>query len=209
MTALSLITLSNDNFPLFQHRLMRIERCSFLSPWSLNSFKSELHNPISRIWGVSDPDGFAGFVCFWIVAGEVHLLNLAVAPEKRGKGIGTFLLTRVIEYSESAGVDRIWLEVRPSNPAALALYRGAGFVEEGRRVRYYSDTGEDAIVMSRFLPSSLDRREPCNRTMTDLFVPETSRSFSRRSIAERGPDCMRAPESRLLRSGGKCSGYEP
>jgi [ribosomal protein S18]-alanine N-acetyltransferase len=160
VTALRLLTLTPDNFPLFQHRLMYIERNSFLSPWTLRSFKNELLNPISCIWGALAGSGFAGFVCFWSVAGEIHLLNIAVAPEERGKGIGGFLLARVIEQGENTRVSRIWLEVRPSNSAALTIYRKADFVEEGRRVGYYSDTGEDAIVMSRafdFITSCQDR----------------------------------------------------
>jgi ribosomal-protein-alanine N-acetyltransferase len=145
---------------------MYIERCSFVSPWPVNCFKCELLNPISRIWGAFDGEVFAGFICFWIVAGEIHLLNIAVAPEKRGMGIGTYLLARMIEAGETTSVDRIWLEVRPSNAAALAMYRRAGFVEEGRRAAYYSDTGEDAILMSLYLTLPAGYRGSSNRADT-------------------------------------------
>lgn len=142
---------------------MSIERSSFVSPWPVHSFKNELLNPVSRIWGAIDGDVFAGFTCFWIVAGDVHLLNIAVAPEKRGMGIGKYLLGRVIDLAQNSSVDRIWLEVRPSNSVALALYRGAGFIEEGIRRGYYSDTGEDAVLMSLYLTQAVDYRESLNR----------------------------------------------
>jgi ribosomal-protein-alanine N-acetyltransferase len=142
---------------------MYIERFSFVSPWPADSFKNELLNPISRIWGVLDGEAFVGFTCFWIVAGDIHLLNIAVAPEKRGRGIGRYLLGRVIELGENVSVDRIWLEVRPSNSAALALYRGAGFIEDGIRPGYYSDTGEDAVLMSLYLNPAADYKKSLNR----------------------------------------------
>ncbi len=163
MTDLSLQIITMDNFPLFRKRLMYIERFSFVSPWPVNSFKNELLNPISRIWGALDGEGFVGFTCFWIVAGNIHLLNIAVAPEKRGMGIGKYLLGRVIELGENTSVDHIWLEVRPSNFAALALYRGAGFIEDGIRPGYYNDTGEDAVLMSLYLNSAADYREHLDR----------------------------------------------
>jgi len=169
VNALKLVSVTTDNLPLFQRRIMYIERSAFVSPWTLNCFKNELRNPISRIWGAVDDEGLAGFICFWVVAGEVHLLNIAVAPERRGLGTGTYLLSRMIVFAEGMGVDRIWLEVRPSNSAALALYRGAGFIEEGRRARYYSDTGEDAILMSLYLHPCRDRPEFFFETGDDAF----------------------------------------
>jgi ribosomal-protein-alanine N-acetyltransferase len=163
MTELSLRNLTTDNFPLFRKRLMSIERSSFVSPWPVHSFKNELLNPISRIWGALEGDVFVGFTCFWVVAGDIHLLNLAVAPERRGLGIGTYLLGSVIDLGKNTSIDRIWLEVRPSNAAALALYRGAGFIEDGIRRGYYSDTGEDAVLMSLYLNSAAGYRESTNR----------------------------------------------
>jgi [ribosomal protein S18]-alanine N-acetyltransferase len=169
VTELSVLGVTTDNFPLFRQRLMYIERSSFLSPWSVNSFKAELLNPIARIWGALDGESLAGFACFWVVAGEIHLLNIAVAPEKRGMKIGSYLLARVIDLGGDTSVDRIWLEVRPSNKAALALYRGAGFIEEGRRPGYYTDTGEDAVLMSLYLSSPVGCREPLNRLGTPFL----------------------------------------
>ncbi len=177
MTAFVLIEVTSENFSMYRQRIMDIERSSFFSPWPAWSFNSELRNPLSRLWAVADEVGIAGFACFWTVAGEIHLLNIAVDPRRRGKGAGSFLLGRLLEEGGNTGVERIWLEVRPSNSAALRLYRKAGFITEGRRARYYGDTGEDAIVMS-LSPLSLDTTGwPGHRTAQNR-APQGVSAFS-------------------------------
>jgi [ribosomal protein S18]-alanine N-acetyltransferase len=91
---------------------------------------------------------FSGYICFWILEREIHLMNLAVHPQKRGQHLGRFLLAEMIEQGISEGSEIIWLEVRPSNQAARSLYKKMGFKEAGIRPRYYPETNEDAIVMS-------------------------------------------------------------
>ena len=90
----------------------------------------------------------SGYICFWAVAGEVHLMKMAVHPEMRGKGLGFFLLTRMIEEGRSEKAVKAWLEVRLSNDVARGLYEKAGFVEVGRRKGYYRNEKEDAVVMA-------------------------------------------------------------
>lgn len=75
-------------------------------------------------------------------------MNIVVAPEMRGRGIGRFLLKKMIEEGISSGSGSVWLEVRPSNLAARKLYGRMGFREVARRRRYYRDTSEDALVMA-------------------------------------------------------------
>jgi ribosomal-protein-alanine N-acetyltransferase len=87
-----------------------------------------------------------GFVIFWVVADEMHLLNLAVHPAHRRRGISRALLTAAMEQARSRGAAVVWLEVRPSNQAALTLYRSFGFEEVGVRRNYYTDNGEDALI---------------------------------------------------------------
>jgi len=87
-----------------------------------------------------------GYIIYWVVAGEMHLLNLAVHPTHRRRGIARALLTAALEEARSQGADVVWLEVRPSNAAALALYQSFGFEEIGVRPGYYSDNGEDALL---------------------------------------------------------------
>jgi ribosomal-protein-alanine N-acetyltransferase len=146
-----LAAVTRENFPRFQRDLLAIERSSFPSPWDVGSFSSEIDRAISHFWVLTIHDVLAGYICFWIFAGEVHLLNVAVKGACRRKGVGWQLLSKMFEVANSEGVETAWLEVRPSNLAARSLYRKAGFREVGRRLRYYTDTSEDAIIMSMAL----------------------------------------------------------
>lgn len=130
--------------------VLEIERASFFTPWSKELFKQELSLPQARSFvAVDSMDGILGYLCFWIVADEVHILNLAVHPEYRRRGIATLLLEYSIDYSGKEGAREITLEVRRSNYKAIGLYRNFQFRPQGIRRGYYSDTGEDAVIMSR------------------------------------------------------------
>ena len=129
-----------------------IERVSFPTPWSKELFKRELSLPQARSFVAVGPlDRIVGYLCFWIVADEVHILNLAVHPEYRRKGIATLLLAYGMDCSRKEGAREITLEVRRSNYKAIGLYRNFRFLPQGIRRGYYSDTGEDAVIMSRKL----------------------------------------------------------
>ncbi len=152
MSALVRITAQN----LFTHLtdILNIERASFPSPWGRESFEHEVRNPISRFWGIFSGTILVAYICFWVAAGEIHLMNIAVHPEMRKGGLGRLLMEKLIQAGAEEDVRKIWLEVRPSNHAARALYSGMGFTEVGLRRRYYADTGEDAIVMALTLKPS-------------------------------------------------------
>jgi N6-L-threonylcarbamoyladenine synthase/protein kinase Bud32 len=129
-------------------RVAAIERSSFGSPWSRGMFLDELLQGRSRAWFVADsPWGLIGYAGLMEVEAEGHLLNLAVRADARGRGIGTALLSEVFSEAARRRLDRLTLEVRPSNAGALALYGAAGFHAAGARPGYYSDTGEDATIM--------------------------------------------------------------
>ena len=145
---ISLVEITEKNFQSFQHHILEIENSSFPSPWTLNAFKQELNRVVSHFWALSVDEVLAGYICFWIFAGEIHLMNIAVHPKMRRKGFGCYLLSKMIEVGKSKTIGKAWLEVRPSNMRARALYQKVGFRETGRRPRYYADTNEDAIVMS-------------------------------------------------------------
>ncbi len=134
--------------------LGEIEKQSFPSPWSLWCFLAEYANSKSTILvaGPPRPEPWQvwGYVVFWVVAGEMHLLNLAIHPAHRRRGIARSLLTQALAQGRAHNVSVVWLEVRPSNVAALALYRSFGFQEVGRRARYYNDNGEDALIYALF-----------------------------------------------------------
>jgi ribosomal-protein-alanine N-acetyltransferase len=128
--------------------IMEIERLSFPTPWSRNAFVHELKNPISHLWALLEGGSLAGYICFWMFDSEIQLINVAVHPEKRGRGLGRLLVGKMIETGVANGMHQIWLEVRTSNLPARTLYGSLGFSSVGRRRLYYRDTNEDAIVMS-------------------------------------------------------------
>ena len=128
--------------------VLAIERASFRSAWSRGMFLDELTQGHSRAWFVAgSPWGLMGYAGLMEVEHEGHIMNLAVRPDARRSGIGGALLSALFEEAARRGIERLTLEVRPSNEAALALYTDAGFTEGGRRHGYYGDSGEDALVM--------------------------------------------------------------
>ncbi len=89
-----------------------------------------------------------GYICFWTVAGELQLINIAVHPGHRGAGVGRRLMQFLLQEARLREAEKVSLEVRPSNRAALGLYARLGFEVLYRRPRYYEPEGEDALVMT-------------------------------------------------------------
>ncbi len=133
--------------------VLQIEAVSFPTPWSRHLFERELATAFARSYVAREGTGgkVLGYACFWLVDSEAHLLNLAVHPEHRNGGIGSLLLRRLVEYCREQGIRLVTLEVRRSNYRAISLYRSFQFLPRGIRRRYYTDTGEDAVVMSLVL----------------------------------------------------------
>jgi ribosomal-protein-alanine N-acetyltransferase len=129
--------------------VMRIEDKSFPTAWSERMFRNELRSPLARNWVVrrSSDSGIAGYINFWVFAGEVHLNNVAVDPDLRNRGVGSLLMERMMATAREERALWLTLEVRPSNLSAIALYKKYGFQVRGVRPRYYSDTLEDALIM--------------------------------------------------------------
>jgi len=129
-----------------------IEKLSFPTPWSRWSFLLELGQRNSRTLVASPPAPQPwqtwGYLIFWVVLEEMHILNLAVHPEYRRRGIARRLLAEGLAQARTLGAELAWLEVRPSNLAARALYKSFGFKEVGRRLHYYDDTKEDALLLT-------------------------------------------------------------
>jgi ribosomal-protein-alanine N-acetyltransferase len=134
-------------------RVHTIERMSFPNPWPLHIFQQEMTHSWSRLWGayVDGESAPAAFLLFWVVYDEVHILNIATHPGYRRRSLARFLLGRLEEESARVGSRYLTLEVRPSNGPALGLYGSVGFEVVGVRPRYYSDNGEDALVMVKTL----------------------------------------------------------
>jgi [ribosomal protein S18]-alanine N-acetyltransferase len=133
-------------------RVLEIERLSFPQPWSLNSFRRELSLSFSRLMIAvgDDPDQgpgmIAGYLCRWLVAGESHILNVAVHPDFRRGGFGVALMAEAVAEAQIRKAQLMILEVRRSNLEARRLYRKFGFEERRLRRNYYGP-GEDALVM--------------------------------------------------------------
>ncbi len=125
----------------------QLECASQQAPWSLRSFADELTNPVASVDLYWCQDELAGFLCSWLIAGELQIQNLATLPEMRRQGVAVLLLEHVIARSRQAGLTSIWLEVRVSNTPAITLYKRFGFSADGKRSAYYPD-GEDALVMT-------------------------------------------------------------
>lgn len=126
----------------------QLECSSQPDPWSLQHFADELGNPVASVDLYWCRGRLAGFLCSWLVAGELQIQNLATLRELRRRGVAGRLLEHVIARSRVAGLKSIWLEVRNGNTAAIALYEKFGFAVCGKRVAYYAD-GEDALIMKR------------------------------------------------------------
>jgi ribosomal-protein-alanine N-acetyltransferase len=143
--------------------VMVIERAAFRHPWSAELFRRELEHDWSTILvsveplaplavpGKAPSERVVGFIIFWLVHDEVHILNVAVAPEHRRRGIARVLMAEAEKRAWSANAALMTLEVRRSNLAALDLYRQFDYRAVGVRPNYYVDEGEDAIVMVKEL----------------------------------------------------------
>jgi ribosomal-protein-alanine N-acetyltransferase len=129
-------------------QVISIERRSFTTPWSLAMFVLELSKPSGLALGANGPDGkLVGYLILSRYDTVWHLMNIAVDPVWRRRGIAHGLLEQMIERGGSE--EPYTLEVRTSNAPAIALYERFGFLAAGTRPRYYSDTGEDALIMWR------------------------------------------------------------
>lgn len=126
-----------------------MEARAYAFPWTSGIFRDCL-NAGYQCWVAESDPGLLGYAVLSIGADEAHLLNLCVDPALQGKGLGRRLLRRMVDLARWHMADRIFLEVRPSNPAAIALYASERFDRIGQRPRYYpaKDGREDAIVMA-------------------------------------------------------------
>lgn len=134
-----------------------IERLSFATPWPAYAFEQELKgNRLARYLVARAGERIVGFAGIWLMVDEAHITTFGVHPDWRRQGIGRQLLLNLAELSLAIGARRMTLEVRVSNTGAQALYRTFGFDIVGRRPHYYTDDGEDALIMTT--PSLRDPR---------------------------------------------------
>lgn len=128
--------------------IMDIESLSFTIPWSKESFVYELNsNSVAKYYVAVIENIVAGYAGLWRIMDEGHITNIAVHPEYRNKKIGERLVKKIFKVCDSVDINKLTLEVRASNTAALKLYEKMGFQREGIRKAYYHDNKEDAIIM--------------------------------------------------------------
>ena len=134
-------------------QVLEIEQASFSMPWSKNLFLSEFRSPLVSTLMVALADDplqrrGIGYIVFWLVSDEVHILNLATAPEQRRRGIAKKLVIKALKGAYQKGARRAFLEARASNAIAQRLYSSLGFTGTSVRRGYYDSPVEDAVVMT-------------------------------------------------------------
>jgi ribosomal-protein-alanine N-acetyltransferase len=132
--------------------ILDIEQVSFPAPWTRAAFLHELHSPHSRLLAAEWQGQVIGYLCCWLVADEVHILDIAVHPDQRRHGVGKLLLDHALAEARRSGARSANLEVPRSNLPAITLYRGCGFHEVAVRRQYYAN-GEDALLMVYDFPT--------------------------------------------------------
>lgn len=150
---------TSDDF----EQILTIERAAYPFPWTQQAFLEELQKPFSKFLVLTDDatdSVVSGYVVFWMLFDEVHLLNVAVAQEWKGLGIGKLLVRQAMNEAIHKEFKRIFLEVRKSNQAAIGLYQKLGFFIDHVKKNFY-ENGEDAYFMVRFF----DQKDPL---MSDL-----------------------------------------
>ena len=129
-------------------RVVAIEAASFSSAWQPETFLGLLKRPGAELRVLHDAeDGVIGYSVLWCIMDQGELANIAVADGHRGRGLGAFLLEKMLDVGRARGVASVYLEVRASNEEAIELYDRFGFVQIGVRKRYYDNPREDALVM--------------------------------------------------------------
>lgn len=140
-----------DDIPAVMH----IENLCFTSRWNESMILFELEgNEFGRFYVYCLEDKVVGFIDFWITFETCQLANIAVHPDYQGHGFSKEMMDLMVHFANELNCENIMLEVRVSNKRAQALYERYEFIEMNRRKGYYSDNGEDAIIMCKALGGS-------------------------------------------------------
>lgn len=141
-------------------RILEIEHQSFTAPWSRNAFEGELtRNHFARYIVVEVDQLVVGYAGMWLIIDEAHITNIAIDPAFQGRKLGETLMRQMMTVAVWNGAVRMTLEVRVSNKKAQNLYEKLGFKSYGIRKRYYTDNGEDAMIMWAELDTSQNKQD--------------------------------------------------
>ena len=142
---MKIIKMTNDHVV----QVARLEQLCFSAPWSENAVTGELTNPLSCWLVAVEGEQVCGYVGSQAVLGEADMMNIAVDPIYRRKGIAKQLVEALIKELKATGNYQLTLEVRASNEPAINLYRSMGFVQVGLRPKYYTKPTEDALILRK------------------------------------------------------------
>ena len=148
---INIIPLSKEHLD----EIYKIETESFSDPWSKNMFLELIDNPLAVCFVATDNTKVAGYIIAYHIYDEIQILNIAVKESQRHKKIATELFDVIFEYAKKEKINDFYLEVRPSNVGAIALYKKLGFKVDGVRKNYYTNPKEDAILMSLRLQENI------------------------------------------------------
>lgn len=134
-------------------QVLVIERAAYEFPWSDGIFRDCIRVGYRCFVATDMADHVLGYSLLTVAAGEAHVLNLCVDPQRRREGVASYLLHHMMRVARQGNAESIMLEVRPSNKSAIALYYGEGFERTGVRKRYYpaAQGREDAFLLSKIL----------------------------------------------------------
>ena len=156
MTSIKLQYLNSTLLPA----VVELDRLCFGGLWTLEGYQRELDSPNSDLLVIvpehlsspsspSPPPPLIGFGCYWAILDEAHITVLGIHPQYQRLGLGQLMLCALLDRARQRDMARATLEVRASNQSAIFLYQKLGFQVAGRRKRYYTDTGEDALILWR------------------------------------------------------------
>jgi len=174
-----------------------LEKRVFSLPWSRHAFEHEVeHNPMAHFLvlrrrrsatGTGSASHLVGYGGFWLFTDEAHICTLAVDPEWRGQGLGELLLIHLIDLATRLDAAVVTLEVRATNQVAQELYTKYGFAQIGLRKGYYSDTGEDAVIMTTERISSAPYQRRFQQLKAALVRKLAAREHTRSSLPRSEP----------------------
>ena len=131
--------------------VMEIERASFNEPWAEIHFYFDLYSKVSYNWVAENKNEICAYVCFWKIQDEVHINNIAVKEANRHQGVAQKLLNKMLSFAFKKGVKSMTLEVNEHNISAQKFYEKNGFIEVGRRPKYYEYDQADALILTKEL----------------------------------------------------------
>lgn len=164
--------------------VLAIDRLAFPTPTKASVYEYELsHNQLAHYQVLIAAETIVGYAGFWLLSDECHISTIATHPDWRGRGLGELLLLNLLFLANEQAAQMVTLEVRQSNLAAQALYYKYQFAIVGERRRYYKDTGENALIMTR---------EPLNGRYFQFLLQQQTILFTRLQNGDStGQGCIR------------------